>query len=595
MMNKQILCLSVWLLSASLFTQELTPGDRSAADAATKQIRPEAIRARMRFLSDSLLQGRAPGTPGYDIAAHYVASELERMALHPAGQGGTWFQNVPLRKAVVDEKQSSLVLVRNGKEEKLANAEDYVFSGDVLRTDGSLEAPVVFVGFCVTNPNQNYDDYAGVDVKGKIVACLFGAPAQFPSTQRAYYSDFVVKAQNAVAHGCVGMLYFFLPEDQKHFLWERLVPQIQMGEMHWLDEKGHPRFTFPELRAGVEGVLFSQSGAERLFAGAPKSLDQVFTSANTGHPQAFALPVAVRIHEVGNETNLHSPNIMAELPGSDAGLRGQYVLYTAHLDHLGLCSPANGDNVCHGAVDNASGTASLLEIAHAYSNLDHAPRRSVLFLFVTGEEMGLLGSDYFTDRPTVPRKSIVADVNIDEAPGLYYSMKDVVVLGIEHSSLREDVDTAVKQLGYTISPDPMPEQVMFIRSDQYSFVLQGIPAVHITDGVQASDPNVKRLDIIQKWMVTRYHTPLDNMDQPLDYSSAARASGLNFLVGYEVAQQTQPPTWNPGDFFGSMFGARHSENQETSRSTTLMRNANYLAKNPHYTHLPIPAKRYDVK
>ena len=547
-----------FLLISTAFAQQLSPSDRAAADMAKKQIRPEAIRAHMRFLSDNMLTGRAPGTPGYDIAARYVASELEGMRLRPAGDEGTWYQQVPLRNAVVDEPRSSVEFIRNGQVQQLTNVTDYVFSGDVLRKEISVEASVVFVGFGVTAPDQQYDDYAGADVKDKVVVYVYGAPARFPSTERAYYSDGVIKTKNAIAHGAIGILRFLSPEDQKRYPWDWLVPQIQAGNMHWLDNKGTPHNAFAEIRGGA---FLSQRGAERLFTAAPHSLEQALTTARSGQPQAFRLPVSVRIHRVSKPTDLRSSNIIAMLPGSDPALRDQYVVYTAHLDHLGICPPVNGDNVCHGAVDNASGTSSLLEIARAYASLPHAPRRSVLFVFVTGEEMGLLGSDYFAYFPTVPRKSIVANVNIDGAPGLYYAMKDIVPLGAEHSSMGDNVELAARQMGYEISPDPMPEEVAFIRSDQYSFVLQGIPAVDITDGVKAFDPKVDGLAVIKKWLITRYHTPLDNMDQPLDYDSAARASGLNFLVGYELAQQDQPPAWNSGDFFGTTFGPKHSESR----------------------------------
>src|SRR4029077_1188641 len=234
---------------------------------------------------------------------------------------------------------------------------------------------------------------------------------------------------------------------------------------------------------------------------------QVFDTARKSKPQAFALPGSAHIHTVAVQSIIQSPNIIAELKGSDPALRDQYVVYTAHVDHLGICPAVEGDNVCHGALDNASGTSTLLEIARAYASLPHAPRRSVLFVFVTGEEMGLLGSDYFAYFPTVPRKSIVANVNIDGAPGLYYAMKDIVPLGAEHSSMGDNVELAARQMGYEISPDPMPEEVAFIRSDQYSFVLQGIPAVDITDGVKAFDPKVDGLAVIKKWLITRYHTP----------------------------------------------------------------------------------------
>lgn len=555
-----LLVVTYALLSVQLFAQSVS--DRAAIDIATKTIRADEIRAHIRFLADSLLQGRAPGTPGYDIAAKYVASELEGMGLSPAASG-SWFQPVPLEKAVTDASASSLVLIVSGKEQKLVDAKDYILNtwfaspatnGD-SKADSDVSAPLVFVGFGVTAPDQKYDDYAGIDARGKIVVRIYGAPSAFPSTERAYYSDSIVKAKNALAHGAVGFLEISLPEDWKRFPWDWIVPQVQMGEMHWLDQEGVPHDFFPGIRGSA---ALSEQGAATLFANAPKTLEQVFATARSSKAQAFALPIRAHIHTVAAQSVIHSPNIVAELKGSDPALRDQYVVYTAHVDHLGICPPVDGDNVCHGALDNASGTSTLLEIARAFTRLPQPPRRSVLFVFVTGEEMGLLGSDYFAHFPTVPLKSIVANLNIDEAPGSYYSMNDVVVLGAEHSSMGNEVIAAAKAMGYDLTPDPMPEEVGFIRSDQYSFVLQGVPAVNIGDGIHATDPKISGFDTLKKWMVTRYHTPLDNMDQPIDFESMAKGAVMNFLVGYEVAQHDAAPTWNKDDFFGAIFGPRHS-------------------------------------
>jgi hypothetical protein len=548
-----------FFVSFSLHAQNSS--DRAAVEAATRTIRPEQIRAHIRFLADSLLQGRAPETPGYNVAAHYVASELEGMGVHP-GVSGSWYQPVPLQKAVTKPSASSLTLTVAGKEQKLVDAKDYILStwfaspaeGD-SKAESDVSAPVVFVGFGVTAPDQKYDDYAGVDVHGKLVLTIYGAPSAFPSTERAYYSDGVVKAKNAVAHGAVGELSIMLPEDWKRYPWEWLVPQIQVGEMHWLGKSGVPHDFFPELRGNA---LFSPQGAELLFAGAPKSLDEVLSTARASKSQAFGLPISAHIHTVAAQSVVQSPNIVAELNGSDPALRDQYVVYTAHVDHLGICPAVEGDNVCHGALDNASGTSTLLEIARAYASLPKPPRRSVLFVFVTGEEMGLLGSDYFAHFPTVPLKSIVANVNIDGAPGSYFPMKDIVALGAEHSTMGAEVASAAKVMGYDVGPDPMPEEVSFIRSDQYSFVLRGVPAVDITDGVKSTDPKVNGLEVIKKWLVTRYHTPLDNIDQPIDFDEAAKGAVMNFLVGYQVAQHDGVPEWNKGDFFGTTFGPRHT-------------------------------------
>ena len=549
------ICLLAFAPSA--IAQQVPAQDRDAI-AATVTIRPDAIRAHIRFLSDSLLEGRAPDSRGYQIAARYVAAELEGMGLRPAGVSGTWFQPVPLRKAILDTSKSSMAVLADSPgsrpaDQAFVDGRDYVLTGDVNHAEYTLEGPVVFVGFGVTAPEENYDDYAGLDVHGKIVLTLNGAPPSFQSTVRAFYSDDVEKSKNALAHGATAMINTLLPEDWKRWPWDWDVPQFRMGSTNWLDKTGAPYNAF-----GILAQL-NKSGAEMLFAGAPRSLEECFAAARSGRHHSFPLPWRVRIHTVSAHTAYQSPNIIGMLMGSDPALRDQYVVYTAHVDHLGLCPPIDGDSVCHGSLDNASGVATLLEIARAYTSLKQPPRRSVLFVFVTGEEMGLLGSDYFVHAPTVPLRQIVANINIDGAPGLLFSMKDVVAMGAEHSSIDKAVLLASREVGYTLSPDPMPEEVGFIRSDQYSFVQQGVPALNLSDGVAAVDPSVDGLALEKKWLVTRYHTPLDNIDQPLDYESGAKAAGVNFLVGYELAQWDHSPQWNRGNFFGTRFGHRHAE------------------------------------
>ena len=223
------------------------------------------------------------------------------------------------------------------------------------------------------------------------------------------------------------------------------------------------------------------------------------------------------------------------------------MIYTAHLDHLGICPPVDGDNICHGALDNASGVATLLEIARAYTRLAKVPKRSVLFLFVTGEEVGREGSDYFAHFPTIPSKGMIANLNIDVPPGLRYPCKDVVAIGSEHSSLRQNLDVAARQVGYEIPSDPFPEELFFVRSDQYSFVKQGVPSMWLRNGVDG-------IDVVKKWLVSRYHTPSDNMGQQVYYEAGIKAAKLYFVTGYSVAQQNEPPAWNADDFFGRTFG-----------------------------------------
>jgi len=543
-------CLLSLLLPLASFPPDVL--DSPSIDAALHTIRPEAIRAHMRFLSDPLLEGRAPDSAGYEIAARYVATQLESLGLKP-GANGSWYQGVPFRKSVLDQSKSTLVLVKDGKDQPLLDGQDYVLTANIVKSELALDAPIVFAGFGVTAPEEKYDDYAGVDVRGKIVAMFSGAPPRFASTIRAFYADEMIKAQNAATHGAIAILTLFLPEDLKRQPWDWNVPQYRAGETRWLEQSGEPHN--PYSYSGV--AVLNLHASELLFTGAPRSLDDAYAAARHSRPLAFPLPWSARVRSAYTMKNFSSPNIVGVLEGSDPQLKREYVVYSAHVDHLGICPPVNGDNVCHGSFDNASGVAALLEIARAFASLPNRPRRSIVFVFVTGEEAGLLGSDYYAHFSTVPSASIVANVNIDEVPGLLYPMKDVVALGAEHSSLRFSVERAAKKIGYNITEDPMPEENYFIRSDQYSFVLRGIPSVYVSDGPGSSDPSVNGLEVLKNWNVTRYHTPLDNMEQPMDFASATRATQLIFLVGYDVAQQEQIPVWNGDDFFGSRFGGLH--------------------------------------
>ena len=526
--------------------------DLPGAQAAMAAIRPEAIEAHMRFLADGLLEGRAPGGRGYAIAARYVVAQMEATGLQPAGSGGGWYQEVPLRQTVLDAEKSSVVLARGGREEVLVEGTDYTSGGDLLRTDTSVEAPLLFAGFGVTAPDQGYDDFAGVDARGRILVVLGGAPPTFPSTLRAHYSNRAVKARNAVAHGAIGVLGMATPEAQRMFPWDWSVPQARAGRLDWLTGDGAPHDVFPELRGGAS---LSPAAAERLFAGAPKTLEEIFAAAAAGRPQSFPLAVEARLHLASRHTEFESPNVVGLLRGSDPALRDQYVVFSAHIDHLGHCDPRGGDDVCHGAVDNASGVASLLEVARAFAALPKPPRRSILFAFVTGEEKGLLGSDYFARFPTVPKSAMIANINIDGAVSLIFPTTDVVGLGMEHSTLARDVEAAARILGYSLSPDPEPEEMGFIRNDAYSFVRQGVPAVILTDGGKSADPKIDHHAAMHEWETTRYHLPLDDMRQPLDFAGAARGTRLQFLTGYGVAERADPPAWNPDDFFGKKYGA----------------------------------------
>jgi hypothetical protein len=407
----------------------------------------------------------------------------------------------------------------------------------------------VFVGYGITAPEQNYDDYRQVDAKGKIVAMVFGAPA-FQSAVKAHYSASWLKRKNAAAHGAVGILVFYDPRLQDLYSFEHQVRDLAIPRFNWLDAAGTPDHYYPQLKA--YGAV-SLAAVKRLLSASGHTPAEIYAGAKAGKLTSFPLPGLVEIHTASRRTLVHSPNVVARLEGSDPALKSQHVVYTAHLDHLGISTAVKGDSLYNGALDNASGSAEVLEIARAFSRMPVRPRRSMLFLAVTAEEAGLLGSDYFASNPTVARNSIVADINIDEDVMLW-PLHDVIAFGAEHSTLDKVVQRAAQRLQLGAAPDPVPEQVAFIRSDQYSFVRQGIPSLALAAGFKSDDPGIKPAEIFAKWIATVYHQPQDDMRQPaLNFDAAAAFARVGFLCGLYVAQDTERPQWNPGDFFGTAF------------------------------------------
>jgi hypothetical protein len=518
-------------------------------DAASTAIRPQAIRADMQFLADDLLEGRGTGTRGHEIAAKFMATEFEAMGLEPAGDKGTFFQNVPLRSIRPDEERTIVNIVRGGKEEALKIRQDFVTLGDPGRTEVSVQGPVVYVGFGVTAPEQGYDDYAGLEAKGKIVAFLYGAPPGFEPAIRAHYSSGVTKAANAAAHGAVGIILLDSPDLERLYPFHDRVRDLAFPYMRWMSPQQEPNDYFPGLSGSV--ILNMQTTA-RLFEDSGTSCEEIYAAASTGKRLSVSLPLTMKTRIVSKHEAIQSPNVVARLPGSDPRLRDEYVVYSAHLDHLGIGEPVNGDRIYNGAMDNASGSACLLEIARAYTQVIRRPRRSILFVSVTGEEEGLLGSDFFAHYPTIAKGKLIADINMDGA-ALLWPMEDVVARGAEHSTLAADVREAAARMNIDVSSDPHPESVLFIRSDQYSFVRQGVPSLFLGSGYKSSNPDIKPEEIRKAFLANRYHKPQDDMNQAFDFESGARFARLDFLLGYIVAQKTERPAWNPGDFFGEKY------------------------------------------
>ena len=518
---------------------------------ALAQPAPEAdasaanIRAHMTFLASDLLQGREAGSVGFDVAANYVASQFAQMGLQPAGVGGTYFQPVPLYATRAADPGRFVLVGGQAAETPLVFGEDVMPGRPVGPVERHLRAPLVFVGFGVVSPEHSRDDYAGLNVSGKIVVALLGAPAGLQTEERAYYASLRTKRMQAARHGAVGMLLMNRPEEEVRPFAEGK-RNWQSWAMTWRRPDGTP--FDPAAATPLLGQI-SVQGAAKLFVGARRSYAEVVKAAAkpAGDPPRFALPAILDVTLKTESQVIESRNVLGLIEGSDPSLRDQVVVLSAHLDHIGVTAAVDGDSINNGALDNAAGVATTLEAARAFQQSAKRPRRSILVLTVTGEEKGLLGAEYFVRNPTLGARKLVANVDLD-MPILLYDFTDVVAFGAERSGVGPAVRRAAARVGVALSPDPMPEQGLFTRSDHYRFVEMGVPAVFLMTGFQNGGE-----DKFRTFLATCYHRPCDDLAQPINYAAGAKFARLNYEIARELADADAPPLWNAGDFFAMKF------------------------------------------
>ena len=529
------------------------PTKMAAADtAAVLPADQAAMRAHVMFLASDALQGREAGTPDYDVAAQYVAAQFQAAGLRPAGDAGSYLQHVPLTIYKAASEGTMRWTDAAGRARPLVFGTDYIPSPNPARADTSVTAPVVFAGRGIVAPQFGVDDYRGMDVRGKIVAIFAGSPTRFPGEERAYFGSAATKAQIAAARGAIGIVMLDAPRaGPRQRPFAALVGGYASPKTTWAKPDGTGTSAAPSTP--VLGTL-SQAAAATLFEGAATPWSAIVAEAQRADPTytPVALKGTLAATTRTSFTPAASSNVVGIVPGTDPMVGKEVVILSAHLDHIGV-SPARPDDapgrdrINNGALDNAIGIASLIEEAKRFATAPTRPRRTVMFLAVTGEEKGLIGSSYFVDHPTVPLQTIVADINLD-MPVLLYTFEDMIAFGADRSSLGPIVTRAVNAIGIGLSPDPMPEQGFFTRSDHFNFVKKGIPSLFLWPGVKGAGAKP-----FEDFLEHCYHRPCDDLSQPILWDQGVRFVATNYAIARAVADAPQRPTWNKGDYFGTTY------------------------------------------
>jgi Zn-dependent M28 family amino/carboxypeptidase len=487
-------------------------------------------------LADDEMEGRLTGSPGYRRAADYVVAQLRDIGLQPAGDDG-FLQEVAFEEQVVDVARSSASLAAEGQSTPLRIPDDIIISAGGGPRPAQVDAPLVFVGYGLHMPEAGHDDFAGVDLRGKIAVVVSGGPADISGPLKAHARR--DRARIIAERGAAGLLTLTTAKAVE-VPWSRYMAQVDQPGMYL----GDPALR--EVQREFFSASFNTDTTEKLFARSGRRFAEIAALADASKPlpqldlkQSLRAGIAVR------HRSITSHNVVARLPGSDPALRTEHVLFSAHLDGLGIGKAVGGDGIHNGAMDNAAGVAGLLDIARSYKGRPTPPKRSMLFVFVTAEEKGLLGSRYFAMRPTVPKRSIVANLNFDMALPIF-PLRGVTALGAEESSLGAVLAEVARSSGLPLMPDPFPDRNAFVRSDQYSFIREGVPALAFKFGFAKDTPEAA---LERQWRSTRYHAPSDDLQQPVEKLDAVRLHDLVGELGWRIANTPERPHWLEQSFF----------------------------------------------
>ena len=496
--------------------------------------------SHIEMLANDDMKGRNVGTDGFRMAAQYVSAEFEKAGLAPGAEGRSYTQKVPFIERRIDESKCSLVLTRDGRQEKLTLGEDANIG--IRNTPAPMvEAEMVFVGYGTKVPELNYDDLKDVDLKGKIAVYVSGQPVGIPGPLASHYQSATERSKFLIAAGAVGTAAIANPRNSD-IPWSRATLARLMPTMS-IDEKS------PDHGQLSVGLTINAAHADKFFAGSGHTIEEIFALANDKKPlPKFPLVGKITVRSSYTQAKVGGENTVGIRYGSDPVLKHEFIVVSAHLDHLGVNDKLTGDQIYNGAMDNASGVASLIEAARHLKESKVQLKRSIAFVALTGEEKGLLGSNWYSHHPvfgTSKKSKVVADLNMDMFLPLF-PLKALMILGVDESTLGDLAKKAVEDAGIEVWADTAPERNSFTRSDQYSFIRDGTPALAFKFGYKKGTPEEKT---VQAWLRDRYHSPTDDLLQPVEKESAARYNRILASIVTAAANAAETPKWKDASFF----------------------------------------------
>jgi Zn-dependent M28 family amino/carboxypeptidase len=512
--------------------------------AQIPNISGDRVRAHVKYLASDKLEGRGVGTAGEKLATEYIASQFAMIGAKPAGEQGTYFQRVPLVGATT-EPIATLAAVGTKQTVSFRWLDDFVGVSELQQPTDQFEAEAIFVGHGIVAPEFQWDDFKGVDVKGKVLVLFTNEPSStdpkfFGGRALTYYGRWSYKYEEAARHGAKGVLIIHTTPtagygyDVVRNSWGKEDPQLKLLP-------GQPALAFA-------GWLTQDAGA-KLAALAGKKIDELLNAANSRDFHPIPLGVRIRANLPTKIRQIESRNVLAMIPGSDPNLASQAVMFTAHWDHLGIGPAVNGDSIFNGAVDNATGCGMLIEMARAWVALQPKPKRSALFAAVTAEEAGLRGTEYYAEHPLIPLGKIALDLNFD-AFYPFGRTNDVSVVGADRTTVWPTVQEVARQMKLAIKPDAQPEQGHYYRSDHFALAHGGVPAFSISLGTDyPGKPAGYGQKVFEEYNDKHYHQPSDEYHDDWNFDGMVEAAQFGFMIGTTVANQEKLPTWAPGDEF----------------------------------------------